>query len=197
MNADQALKLTVQKEIFISRSAPTARDDSEEHFLNVWLQVPEKSSLVFDTSEPSTNSSTGSLTWKLERNGAELTPRPTSLAFSMFYSTGGRQASQDRLIYVRVDFSGEHVRIQMQAPEMGRQLRDTVQTNNAVAPGAWGIRAQLKLFPGITVSTAISRNYLNDQQWYILRVSADERPVEARPLKSLWHSLKGLSCGGK
>ena len=200
MNVDQAVRLTTQEELFIATSrASSGRDDSMQSHVNVWLQIIGQREfeglLLYNDSQPTLNSNTDSYTWTLERRDELPTPRPATLDVSLAHSRKAHPG--ERPVNLHLDISHDHAFICLATPEKGRQLQTKVKIFLDKAPiqGNFEQRCQLKLSPGISVVASVQREFLNGQQWHILKVSTEPVAVHFRPLKDLWHSLKGTSCG--
>lgn len=198
MNVDEAVKLAQRKELYIATSrASSGRDGPVQNHRNVWLQATNVSrhcALIFNTSEPRINSNTDSYTWTLRNEDGLPTPRPASLAVSMVYSTLSYSQSDEKLINFRLDLSDDHAFLQLSAPEMGRRIQSTVKIF-LDRPSNLQQRVHLKLFPGISISASIHRDYFNGQEWHIVKMAAEHTDVRFRPLKAFWRSLKGTNCG--
>jgi hypothetical protein len=204
MNVDQAVRSTTQQELFIATSrASSGRDDSMQNHVNVWLQITGQRHVdvpLFNTSEPKMNGNTDSYTWTLERkkkkNDDDFSiPGAASLAISLIYPTKTGQG--EKLVNLRLDVSHDHAFICLEAPEKGHRLQNKVKIflDRTSVQSSFEQRGQLNLLPGVAIIASIQREFLHGQQWHILKVSAERVPVHFRPLKALWHSLKGTSCG--
>lgn len=198
MNVDQAVKLAGEKELYIATSrASSGRDGPVQNHKNVWLQattVSRECSLLFNASEPRINSNPESYTWTLGTDDPLPNPRPASLEISMVYSTLSRSELNEKLINFRLDLSDDHAFLQLSAPEMGRRIQNTVKIF-LDRPSDLKQRVHLKLFPGITISASIHRDYFNGQEWHIVKMKAEHTNVRFRPLKAFWRSIKGTNCG--
>ena len=200
MNADEALRLTTQTEIYIANSQDlSGRDGSPKDQYNVWLQLPQhgryycQNFLYFNTSEPKSNENTDNLTWTLESHHHSPTPQPATLTLSMVYSTKRNSDTDDTPITIRIEFFEIHAIVYVQAREKARQIKATVRIL-FTANTDWVQLAYLKRL-GIEVTAAIKREYLNGQQWHIVKISAEHGAVQSRSLRSLWHALKIANCG--
>ena len=197
MTVDQAVKLTKKTELFIATSrASSGRDDPVQNHKKVWLQatsVGHHCSLMFNASEPRMNDNTDSYTWTLGNDDALPNPRPARLQISMVYSELSYSEADEKIINFSLDLSDEHAFLHLSAPEMGRQVKNTVKIF-LDRPSDLQQRVQLKLFPGINISASIHREYFNGHEWHIIKMAAVYTHIHFRPLKAFWRSLKGTNC---
>ena len=203
MNVDQAVRLTTQQELFIATSrASSGQDDTMQNDVNVWLQIIGQGHVdvpLFNTSEPKMNGNTDSYTWTLERkkkkNDESSIPGAASLAISLIYPA--KTGPGDKLVNLRLDVSHDHAFICLEAPEKGHRLQNKVNIflDRASVQSSFEQRSQLNLMPGVAIIASIQRECLHGQHWHILKVSAERVPVHFRPLKALWQSIRGTSCG--
>ena len=199
MNADEALKLTTEREIYIANSQNLSdRDDTSKDRYNVWLQLPQlgrnyrQSFLYFNTSQPKCNANTDSLTWTLESHHNSPTPQPATLTLSMVYTTKSNSHADDTPVTMRFEFFEMYAMVYVQAQEKARQTKATVRINFTL-DSDWVLLANLKRL-GIEVTAAIKREFFNGQQWHIVKISAENGAVQSRSLRSLWHVLRFADC---
>lgn len=200
MNVDRAVRLTKEDELYIATSrASSGQDDSMQDHVNVWLQITGQRDfeglLLFNMSEPKRNTNTDSYTWTLERKEELPTPRPATL--EMTFVCSRKTNSGEKHVKLHLDVSHDHAFISLEAQEKGRRLQNKVKIFLDGPQVQSGIeqRCQLRLLPAIAIIASIQRESLNGQQWHILKVLAEQTTVHFRPLKTLWHSLKGTNCG--
>jgi hypothetical protein len=198
MNADEALRLTGQREIYIANSRGLSGRATKEQY-NVWLQLPRltlcqrQNALYLNASEPKSNGNTDNLTWTLECREDSPTPQPATLTLLMVCPTKSNSDADDTLITTRLEFFEKYVMVYLQAQEEACQIKATARIPSTL----YSTRVQLANLKrvGLHVTAVIEREYLNGQQWHIVKLFGERDAAQSGSLRSFWHALKAGNCG--